>query len=102
MPERKQYLMVTATFPYHKRAEVSAKKEELDKKLPVNALGVKLITSVILPTHKGFETILIVDPPEEKFLDYAEHINKRQMEFSDVEGYVFRTEICGKLNFPFE
>ena len=102
MPERKQYLMVTAVFPYYKRAEVGAKKEELDKKLPVNALDAKIITSVILATHEGFKTILVVYPPKEKFLDYLEHITNRQMEFSDVEGYVFKTEICGKINFPFE
>ena len=102
MPERKQYLMVTAVFPYYKRAEVGAKKDQLDKKLPLNAMGTKIISAVILATHEGFKTITIVDPPVEKFLDYAEHMTNRQMEFSDVEGYVFKTEICGKINFPFE
>ena len=102
MAERRQYLMITAAFPYHKRAEVGAKKEELDKKFPVNALGTKVITSVILPAREGVKSIFIADPPEEKFLDYYEHITNRQMEFSSVEGYVFKTEICSKINFPFE
>ena len=102
MPEFKHYLMVTAKFPAHKNAEVSEKKQELDKKLPLDAMGAKVITGVVLPTLEGFKTIFIASPPEEKFLNYIEHITTRQIAFSEVEGYVFKTEICTKLNYPFE
>ena len=101
MAERKHYLMITATFPLHKGAKVSEKKLELDKKLPVDAMGTKIITGVVLPTPEGFKSIFIADPPEEKLWDYVEHVTNRQIEFSKVEGYVFKIISLNFLHISF-